>query len=238
MTDLPDTTDLASASRPSAANGHAPDAAAGDWARWMRRCLDLAARGAGRVSPNPRVGAMVLGPDGAVLGEGWHRRYGGPHAEAFAIQAAEAAHGPRRPAHGHPRRQPRAVQPPRQDAPVRRPHRPQRHSARRRGHGRPLSRRRRARPRPAARARRGRDGGRPRRRVPRGQRRLRPPRADEPPARDAQDGADARRLRGHHDGRRALGDGRGRACLACTAGAPRWTPSSWAAAPPAPTTRA
>jgi diaminohydroxyphosphoribosylaminopyrimidine deaminase/5-amino-6-(5-phosphoribosylamino)uracil reductase len=77
-----------------AANGHAPDAGAGGWARWMRRCLDLAARGAGRVSPNPRVGAVVLGPDGAVLGEGWHRRYGGPHAEAFAIRAAEAAHGP------------------------------------------------------------------------------------------------------------------------------------------------
>ena len=60
---------------------------------WMRRCLELARRGAGRVSPNPMVGAVVVGEDGAKLGEGWHRRYGGPHAEAHAIRDAESQHG-------------------------------------------------------------------------------------------------------------------------------------------------
>ena len=59
----------------------------------MQRCLTLAWRGAGTVSPNPMVGAVLVGDDGQVLGEGWHRRYGGPHAETNAIHAAEAAHG-------------------------------------------------------------------------------------------------------------------------------------------------
>jgi len=59
----------------------------------MRRCLELARRGAGRVSPNPMVGAVVVGADGTKLGEGWHRRYGGPHAEAHAVQDAESQHG-------------------------------------------------------------------------------------------------------------------------------------------------
>ena len=40
------------------------------------------------------VGAVLVGPEGTVLGEGWHRQYGGPHAEAHAIQDAEDAHGP------------------------------------------------------------------------------------------------------------------------------------------------
>ncbi|QXD17127.1 bifunctional diaminohydroxyphosphoribosylaminopyrimidine deaminase/5-amino-6-(5-phosphoribosylamino)uracil reductase RibD [Rhodocaloribacter litoris] len=59
----------------------------------MRRCLELAARGAGHVSPNPMVGAVLVGPDGRRLGEGWHRVYGGPHAEVFAIEEAERRHG-------------------------------------------------------------------------------------------------------------------------------------------------
>ncbi len=60
----------------------------------MRRCLALAARGAGRVSPNPMVGAVLVGEDGGVLGEGWHRAYGGPHAERQAVRSAEkAGHG-------------------------------------------------------------------------------------------------------------------------------------------------
>jgi diaminohydroxyphosphoribosylaminopyrimidine deaminase/5-amino-6-(5-phosphoribosylamino)uracil reductase len=75
-----------------AANGTA-DEAQSVHERWMAHCLTLAERGAGAVSPNPMVGAVLVGPDGAVLGEGWHQRYGGPHAEAHAIQAAEAAHG-------------------------------------------------------------------------------------------------------------------------------------------------
>lgn len=62
-------------------------------AHWMQRCLALARRGAGAVSPNPMVGAVLVGPDGSSLAEGWHRRYGGPHAEAHAIQEATARHG-------------------------------------------------------------------------------------------------------------------------------------------------
>jgi diaminohydroxyphosphoribosylaminopyrimidine deaminase/5-amino-6-(5-phosphoribosylamino)uracil reductase len=59
----------------------------------MRRALELAARGRGAVEPNPMVGAVVV-RDGAVVGEGWHQKYGGPHAEVFALDAAgEAARG-------------------------------------------------------------------------------------------------------------------------------------------------
>ena len=57
---------------------------------WMDRALALAARGAGAVSPNPLVGAVLVGPDGDVWGEGWHGRYGGPHAEVWAVRDAEA----------------------------------------------------------------------------------------------------------------------------------------------------
>ena len=56
----------------------------------MRRALDLALRGWGRVAPNPLVGAVVL-KDGAVVGEGHHAEYGGPHAEVVALRAARAA---------------------------------------------------------------------------------------------------------------------------------------------------
>ena len=62
-------------------------------AAWMRRCLALAARGAGRVSPNPLVGAVLVGPGGNTLGEGYHAQYGGPHAEPRALAAAEDKHG-------------------------------------------------------------------------------------------------------------------------------------------------
>lgn len=54
-------------------------------AQYMRRALELAAMGRGRVSPNPMVGAVVVSPDGRIIGEGWHRRFGGPHAEVNAI---------------------------------------------------------------------------------------------------------------------------------------------------------
>ena len=60
---------------------------------WMERCLTLAEAGAGTVSPNPMVGAVVVGPDGTVLGEGAHEVYGGPHAEVQALRAAEDRHG-------------------------------------------------------------------------------------------------------------------------------------------------
>ena len=57
----------------------------------MERALDLARRGWGRVAPNPLVGAVVLsGEESAVVGEGYHAEFGGPHAEVVALQAARA----------------------------------------------------------------------------------------------------------------------------------------------------
>ena len=58
-------------------------------AQAMDRALALAARAAGAVSPNPLVGAVVLGPGGEVWGEGWHGAWGGPHAEVWAVRDAE-----------------------------------------------------------------------------------------------------------------------------------------------------
>jgi diaminohydroxyphosphoribosylaminopyrimidine deaminase/5-amino-6-(5-phosphoribosylamino)uracil reductase len=57
--------------------------------RFMRRALALARRGLGAVEPNPVVGAVVV-KGTRVVGEGWHRFYGGPHAEVYALQAAGA----------------------------------------------------------------------------------------------------------------------------------------------------
>lgn len=55
--------------------------------------VKLAKRGAGFVEPNPRVGAVVV-KNGVIVGEGWHREYGGPHAEIMALAAAgEQARG-------------------------------------------------------------------------------------------------------------------------------------------------
>jgi diaminohydroxyphosphoribosylaminopyrimidine deaminase/5-amino-6-(5-phosphoribosylamino)uracil reductase len=59
----------------------------------LERALELAERGRGTTKPNPLVGAVVV-KEGEVLGEGWHERQGGPHAEAVALQAAgESARG-------------------------------------------------------------------------------------------------------------------------------------------------
>jgi diaminohydroxyphosphoribosylaminopyrimidine deaminase/5-amino-6-(5-phosphoribosylamino)uracil reductase len=58
--------------------------------RCMKRALSLARRGEGKTSPNPLVGA-VIAKDGRILGEGWHRRYGGKHAEAGAVDAVLSA---------------------------------------------------------------------------------------------------------------------------------------------------
>ena len=52
--------------------------------KYMRRCLDLAALGIGYVSPNPMVGAVVV-MDTAIIGEGYHHKYGESHAEVNAI---------------------------------------------------------------------------------------------------------------------------------------------------------
>ncbi len=54
----------------------------------MDRALFLAARGSGRTSPNPLVGAVVVSPEGVVVGQGAHERAGEPHAEVHALSAA------------------------------------------------------------------------------------------------------------------------------------------------------
>lgn len=53
----------------------------------MRRALELAARGRGQVEPNPLVGC-VIAHGAEIIGEGWHRRYGGSHAEIEALEVA------------------------------------------------------------------------------------------------------------------------------------------------------
>lgn len=58
---------------------------------YMRRALFHAARGQGRTTPNPMVGALVVTPDGIVLGHGWHERAGEPHAEVNALDECGAA---------------------------------------------------------------------------------------------------------------------------------------------------
>ena len=52
----------------------------------MHRCLELARLGAGDVAPNPMVGSLIV-YDGKIIGEGYHRKYGGPHAEVNAINS-------------------------------------------------------------------------------------------------------------------------------------------------------
>lgn len=55
--------------------------------RHMAKALELAALGMFTATPNPRVGCVIV-KDGRVVGEGWHRKAGEPHAEANALQAA------------------------------------------------------------------------------------------------------------------------------------------------------
>ena len=113
----------------------------GDYESPMRRALELAARGRGFVEPNPMVGAVVLDAAGRVVGEGWHERFGGPHAEVDALRSGRGE-GPRRDAGRHAG----AVLPPRQDAALHRRRAARPACARRRGDGRPVpeGRRRRA----------------------------------------------------------------------------------------------
>ena len=60
----------------------------------MRRALELAATPDAPTGPNPRVGAVILGPDGTAVGEGYHHGAGTPHAEVDALRdAGERAHG-------------------------------------------------------------------------------------------------------------------------------------------------
>ena len=55
--------------------------------KYMARALQLALRGAGHTRPNPMVGAVLV-KDGRIIGEGWHKQYGGPHAEVNAFASA------------------------------------------------------------------------------------------------------------------------------------------------------
>ena len=58
-----------------------------DDVRYMARAIDLAELGLYTTDPNPRVGCVIV-KDGEIVGEGWHRRAGEPHAEIHALQAA------------------------------------------------------------------------------------------------------------------------------------------------------
>ena len=57
--------------------------------RFMRMALGLAARGCGFVQPNPMVGAVLVKSD-RIVGRGYHRVFGGPHAEIEALNKAGA----------------------------------------------------------------------------------------------------------------------------------------------------
>lgn len=61
--------------------------------KYMDLALELAEKGRGYVNPNPMVGAVVI-KDGEIVGKGWHKFYGGPHAEVYALdEAGEKAEG-------------------------------------------------------------------------------------------------------------------------------------------------
>jgi diaminohydroxyphosphoribosylaminopyrimidine deaminase/5-amino-6-(5-phosphoribosylamino)uracil reductase len=61
-----------------------------DHAQFMGQALRLAAKGRGEVEPNPMVGALVV-KKSRVIATGWHKHYGGPHAEIYALNAAGRA---------------------------------------------------------------------------------------------------------------------------------------------------
>lgn len=56
---------------------------------YMQHALELAANGLGEVEPNPAVGCVIV-KDGQIIGQGWHKRFGGPHAEIEAIADCRA----------------------------------------------------------------------------------------------------------------------------------------------------
>lgn len=57
---------------------------------YMFRCLELAEKGSGYVAPNPMVGAVLV-HDGKIIGEGYHQRYGQPHAEVNCVDSVNNA---------------------------------------------------------------------------------------------------------------------------------------------------
>lgn len=56
--------------------------------QYLKRCLEIAAHGLGQVQPNPMVGSVIV-VDDKIIGEGWHQRYGEPHAEVNAINSVK-----------------------------------------------------------------------------------------------------------------------------------------------------
>lgn len=60
-----------------------------DDVKYMSRCLQLAVAGAGFVAPNPMVGAVLVFND-VIIGEGYHKKYGGPHAEVNCLQSVNS----------------------------------------------------------------------------------------------------------------------------------------------------
>jgi len=86
---LPDSS-LSQSRSPSPSPSPTPPAArAAEDARHMARVLALASRGVASTHPNPRVGCVIVAA-GEVVGEGWHRRAGGDHAEVIALRRAGA----------------------------------------------------------------------------------------------------------------------------------------------------
>jgi len=68
-------------------NGMVPEEMSNPHEVLMQQAIELAKKGGGTTHPNPRVGAIVVN-NGEVVGLGWHKRAGGPHAEAVALQVA------------------------------------------------------------------------------------------------------------------------------------------------------
>jgi diaminohydroxyphosphoribosylaminopyrimidine deaminase/5-amino-6-(5-phosphoribosylamino)uracil reductase len=60
---------------------------------YMFRCLELAQKGAGSVAPNPMVGAVLVHHH-RIIGEGYHRVFGGPHAEVNCLHSVPEADRP------------------------------------------------------------------------------------------------------------------------------------------------
>jgi len=54
----------------------------------MNRCIELAKLGAGETAPNPMVGSVIV-HNGKIIGEGYHKKHGEPHAEVNAINSVE-----------------------------------------------------------------------------------------------------------------------------------------------------
>ena len=55
---------------------------------YMKRAMELAKKGEGKVAPNPLVGCVIV-KNNKIIGEGYHQQYGGPHAEVNAVNNAQ-----------------------------------------------------------------------------------------------------------------------------------------------------